>query len=278
MKRSVGERAVAEYYDEMQRFYERFWDHSGLHYGLHDDSTRDHRAAIRAMDVRVERALGLAPGARILDAGCGIGGTSIYLASRARHRVLGLTLSPEQLRRAKARARRLSVAAEFRLGSYTATGEPDESFDGAFGIESICYATPPSSFFTEAHRILRPRGRLVIADGFATETPTPPQAADLRAFCEGFALSRLSTLQETVTSAEQSGFIVESADDVSRHVLPSAARIRRLSYLGVVLYRMARVLPERPAIWRAHCLAGLAQERLLREGGMRYCIVSGYRV
>ena len=131
---------VRHYYDDMQRFYSRLWSPAGVHYGLWESGTRTHAQSIRNMDSRVGRLLALPAGSRVLDAGCGVGGTCVYLAENHDYDMTGVTLSPEQLRRSRtvvadcAASRRPRI----QIADYLNTGFPDAHLDGVYGIESIC--------------------------------------------------------------------------------------------------------------------------------------------
>src|SRR5262249_32314958 len=159
--RGTGEevrRRVAAYYDTTQVLYSHLWSPNGVHYGLWENGTRGHTEAIRNLDRFVAARLDLAPGSRVLDAGCGVGGTSLYPAERRGIDVTGITLSRDQLRRAE-RARRASPAralARFEIGDYLATDFADGTFDGVIAIESSCYAEPKRAFLAEAFRVLKP--------------------------------------------------------------------------------------------------------------------------
>jgi len=107
----------------------------------------------------------------ILDMGCGLGATLRCIACQLPSADLhGITLVPWQLEQ----GRRLnqytpqSGAIHLSLGDYEHTAFPSESFHAIYAIESSCYGAGPAKFrlIREAHRLLRPGGRFVVADGF----------------------------------------------------------------------------------------------------------------
>jgi tocopherol O-methyltransferase len=262
---------VSDYYDQMQRFYGRLWHPSAVHYGLWEADVRTHDEAVRRMDEHVGSRLGLADGSQVVDAGCGIGGTCFALARRHRHRMIGLTLSPDQLARAVARraAFRDGPTPDFLVRSYMRTGFADGSIDGVYGIESICYAEPRRSFFDEAFRILRPGGRLVVADGFVGRR-SPSIDRDIQIFCTGVAVTSLCSVEQFVADAEAAGFRDVDVTDLTALVEASAVRIHRLCRFGMMMVGIAGFLMEAPPQWYSHCHAGLVQLGLVRSGGMRY--------
>lgn len=88
-------------------------------------------AAQHAKYARVLDELQLAPGARILEIGCGWGGFA-EIAARAGHAVTGLTLSPAQLDYARTRLRRGGLSADLRLQDYR---DERGTYDGVVSIE-----------------------------------------------------------------------------------------------------------------------------------------------
>jgi tocopherol O-methyltransferase len=272
-------RAVRAYYDETQVLYSRIWSPTGVHYGFWEHGTRTRQQAIRNMDRQVARELGLPMGSRVLDAGCGIGGTSIFLAEELHHRVTGITLSPAQLRRALRASQRCRapVRPRFLLRDYLATGLASHSFDGIFGIESVCYAQPKVAFCREAFRLLRRGGRVVVLDGFLTRTPERDEIADYRAFCDGLAIDNLDSVDGFTAALAEAGFEEISCTDRRAMILPSARSIHRLSRLGVAVCRIPCALGIWPMSWIGHGLAGLSQRRLFGSGLVTYCVFSATR-
>lgn len=146
-----------------------------LHYGLaeeQDDGLWGLPRRLRAGPERLsERILTLAelpslpPGAAALDLGCGLGGTCIALA-RAGLRVTGVNLTAPQVALAQERLRAAGVAE--RVALLRADGRalplPDASVDLVTLIEVAFHVPEKAQLFAEIARVLRPGGRLVMAD------------------------------------------------------------------------------------------------------------------
>ena len=109
--------------------------------------------------------------ASLLDLGCGIGATLRSFARQLpRATLTGVTRVPWQIDRAAERNATSPETARIHLvrGDYQQTSLPSAAFDGIHALESSCHArgAGKTSLLAEAYRLLRPGGRLVIADGF----------------------------------------------------------------------------------------------------------------
>jgi ubiquinone/menaquinone biosynthesis C-methylase UbiE len=177
---------VIDYFDQTHNDYRRLWGidrHRGLHCGYFDETHSRHDDAVLNMNRIVAETAQIAPGDRVLDAGCGIGGSSFWLTENfADLSVTGININEMQISIANEhlQQQRHQPTLEFRVADFVQTGLASESFDVVWALESMCYADDKQAFLDEAFRLLKPGGRLVIDDGFLTREELNPQV--LRTF------------------------------------------------------------------------------------------------
>ncbi|PSN12979.1 SAM-dependent methyltransferase [filamentous cyanobacterium CCT1] len=106
---------------------------------------------------------GLPAGTTVLDVGCGIGGSSRILARDYGFAVTGVTISPNQVRRAQQLTPQ-GVAAQFQVDDAMALSFPDASFDVVWSVEAGPHMPDKAVFARELLRVLKPGGVLVVAD------------------------------------------------------------------------------------------------------------------
>lgn len=105
----------------------------------------------------------LPAGTTVLDVGCGIGGSSRILAKDYGFTVTGITISPQQVRRAQ-ELTPPEVNARFKVDDALALSFPDASFDVVWSIEAGPHMADKALFARELLRVLKPGGILVVAD------------------------------------------------------------------------------------------------------------------
>jgi SAM-dependent methyltransferase len=109
----------------------------------------------------------LEPGARVLDIACGTGNVTIPLARRGA-RATGLDMMPHLLEEARARAAREGLPIRFDEGFAETLPYPDGSFDVLVSMFGVMFSPLPATVVSEMARVLRPGGRLALANWTAS--------------------------------------------------------------------------------------------------------------
>jgi SAM-dependent methyltransferase len=120
---------------------------------------------------RYEFARRYCTGADVLDAGCGVGYGTAFLAEQA-GRVVGVDLSEQAI--AYARGRYALANVEFVVGDVAALPLSDDSFDAVCAFETIEHLPEPVCFLREVKRVLRPGGVFVVSTPQVERTETAP--------------------------------------------------------------------------------------------------------
>jgi SAM-dependent methyltransferase len=103
---------------------------------------------------------------RVLDVGCGTGGDACLLALRVapNGQVVGIDLSEAMIAQAQERARDVALAVMFQRGDGSQVGFADGTFDACYAIRTLQHLANPRQVLAAIIRVLRPGGRLAIAD------------------------------------------------------------------------------------------------------------------
>jgi ubiquinone/menaquinone biosynthesis C-methylase UbiE len=131
-----------------------------------DGSVKDFARAAETMSIKVCDFGGIKSGMRVLDAGCGFGGTIASLNDRHKNLdLVGLNIDPRQLDRARAIVKaKDSNQIEFVHGDACELPFEDASFDAVTAVECVFHFPSREKFMAEAKRVLKPGGRLTISD------------------------------------------------------------------------------------------------------------------
>lgn len=270
---------IENYYDHTEVHYRMWWnleDAAGLHYGIWEADTRNNTEAILNTNERLMR-LGQIEGTdHVLDAGCGIGGSSIFLAERLGCCVKGITLSARQVATASrlATEKQLDHLLNFSRQNYLHTNFPDETFDVIWAIESFGSAPEKAAFFREMHRILKPGGRILFADTFKPFSYDITSDQDMQIMLNGWAISDILSLEELESMSQAEGFTQFIVEDVSKEIEPSVKRIYWAALFGMIGTKAYNLFKKATYFSRIHYKTGLAQKKTYRNGKWGYYLVS----
>lgn len=160
---------IQQFYDASSGLWEQIWGEH-MHHGYYGADGQQQKNRRQAQIDLIDELLRWAPiqaADRILDVGCGIGGSSLYLAEKFNAHVTGITLSPVQADRARERAQAAGLAvgkprADFQVATALEMPFADASFDLVWSLESGEHMPDKLKFMQECYRVLKPGGTFLM--------------------------------------------------------------------------------------------------------------------
>jgi cyclopropane fatty-acyl-phospholipid synthase-like methyltransferase len=269
---------ISRYYDLSETHYRRIWQlekSRSLHYGYWDNTTKNLHEALLKINQVMSDAAAIRKADRVLDAGCGIGGSSTWLAKQIGCNVVGISLNQKQVDKANDFAKRAGLDGKvaFEKMDYHQTNYADGSFDVIWGIESICYADK-LKFFKEANRLLSAGGRIVVADFFRKPGLKEREVQLVSEWESGWAVNQFATRQEFQNGLNAAGFNDVKVLDITQNIFPSAKKLYRSWFAGAIganLYRLFNPGASMPG--RNNVTNAWLQYKTLKAGLWEYLLV-----
>jgi tocopherol O-methyltransferase len=229
---SASAQAIREHYDSLAFIYRTFWgDH--IHHGLFGDGVDTPEDAQVALLEHCVSLLDTEEHAKVLDVGCGHGGTAIHLARTRGWKVTGITISPKQARiaREKAAKARTSALTEFYVDDAERYAYPAGMYHVVWTMESSEHLQDKGTYFKNVRDTLVPGGKLLLAAWTGSM-----QSVRVRAVAEAFLCPELWTAEQYGHAIRAAGFMPEAHEDLTERVVRTweICRERAAAVPGVV--------------------------------------------
>ncbi len=243
-KKALDEIDMIDFYNEATEDY-AFWSNDfNMHFGYFNPSRTNpfkRDQMLNEMNRQVLKRLNIGGTSLLIDLGCGMGATLRYALKRNKNlSTIGITLSDVQVREGNKLLKDLRGI--ILQENYNNTSLPSDSSDAVVAIESFCHSGHKRSSLKEAHRILRPGGRVVIADAFLKKDPNELCYGSLFAYknlCNHWSLPKLGTIQETVNTLKGVGFKKVKAEEISFAIAPSVLHVP-FAIIGFIVKKLRK--------------------------------------
>lgn len=217
---AIEKSSIRDHYDLITLFYRLYWG-PHIHHGLWDQEQAPRAAQVRLMEQLAARA-GIATGEKILDVGCGMGGSSIQLAAGHGCTVTGITLSRVQRYWATLAAAWSGVRSrtQFLCGDAELAEFAPGAFDVVWSIECTEHLFDKPRFFQRAARWLKPGGRVAICAWLAGDDRlSTSQVREVEEVCEGFLCPSLGSAADYERWLRAAGLEMKTCEDWTARVI-----------------------------------------------------------
>ncbi|KAL6125023.1 hypothetical protein ACLB2K_077531 [Fragaria x ananassa] len=215
---------VNKYYDLVTSFYEYGWGES-FHFAPRwkGESLRE---SIKRHEHFLALQLGLKPGQKVLDVGCGIGGPLREIARFSSTSITGLNNNEYQISRGKELNRIAGVdkTCDFIKADFMKIPFPENTFDAVYAIEATCHAPDAYGCYQEIYRVLKPGQCFAAYEWCMTDSFDPNNAEHQKIKAEieiGDGLPDIRLTGKCLEALKEAGFEIIWEKDLAKDVKES---------------------------------------------------------
>ena len=270
---------IIDYYDQTQFDYRVAWDNSenpAVHFGYYDEQASSHIDALQNTNKILAELAQIQAGDRVLDAGCGKGGSCFWLIKNKEAIPTGITPVASQIAACQKQAALLGLSdkTKFVLADYCHTPFEDESFDVIWACESLCHADQKQDFYKEAFRLLRAGGRLILAEYIRQDRPLKDVDEKLLiAWLNSWAIKDIDTQKEHQQHAQNVGFQQIEIKNVTAHTQTSLRNLHNNSKNWRLFGKLLRFLKIRTQVQQNNQEGSILQYQALQKNLWFYSFI-----
>lgn len=206
--------AIKKFYDRLSPHFRELWG-PHLHDGFYVTGEETRERAQEQLVEYLAKIAGIPRGSRVLDIGCGMGATSVWLAENLGCLPTGITLSSQQVEMARQLALDKGVEAEFMVMD-AENIELERTFDALWMVGVLGHLPNQERFLRQASRLLKSGGRFLLADWTISEGVSDRQySAVVEPVIKGMLMPTIVSASDYASYLEESGFRVLQREDIT---------------------------------------------------------------
>lgn len=214
-------RKIAKFWDQISEGWRTVWG-PHIHHGYYEtDQPISPQDAQEKLIEKLTEMMVIVPNEKILDVGCGMGASSIYLAKKYQAEVSGITLSQKQVDIATQQAQisntrnvNFKIEDALSLASFA-----DNSFDVVWSLESCEQFFDKELFIKQAYRVLKPGGKFILVTWCSSDAEYEGRLAKkYRKLCLAFDVPYMPTMEHYTELLKKNNFILTTSADWTTYV------------------------------------------------------------
>lgn len=215
-------RTIAKFWNQTSDGWLKIWG-THIHHGYYEDINNPPTVQ-NAQEILIDKLaheVAMPQLGKVLDAGCGMGGSACYLAEKYGAIVSGISLSQRQIEIAAELAKQRKIKnVQFSLeDALSLRSFPHENFDLIWSLESCEQFSDKSLFIEKAYNKLKPGGKLLLATWCSSADEYQHQDARFyQRICHAFDLPYMPTIEHYQQLLLQQGFKIEKKLDWTNQV------------------------------------------------------------
>lgn len=245
---------VRKHFEDNLFFSKLFWmnnNNLSLHMGFWEKDTINLNDALMNENRYVAERLCINNKDTVLDVGCGVGGTAIWIAETFGAKVIGIDLVPENIRIAKkfAENRGVSHLVTFKVQDCSDLTHDNARFSKIYAIESFCYIEDKPNFFKNMSSVLDDGGKIIIVDYFSGDVAKQSDLKLLDKWCKEWAMPNLFSLKSANDELILCKFENIETINHTKLMLNSSRRLRKMTlalYPIVKLFYLLKLISDYP--------------------------------